>query len=228
MVDEKKGNDGTGLERIIARIEQDSQRKIASMDKAATVKIDEMKAHSTKELTARLTALDEEHEKGLEKERNKILSEARLSARRTVLSAKEEVLEEVADDVFEKLSVSGSKGYKQFLITYLTKAKKMVGEGGKVKCREQDALDMKLAVSKSGISATLDFGLSRDEAGFLAFSKDGSSFVDMRLETVLDAAFKESRKEMLEVLFSDKGRDDSAVNKAGEGVASMENKNTEG
>ncbi len=69
--------------------------------------------------------------------------------------------------------------------------------------QETSTLDMKLAISRSGIGAKVEYGLSREEPGFLAYSKDGSSFVDMRLNSVLERAFKEVRKEMLDALFSE-------------------------
>ncbi len=126
-----------GMERIIARIQKDSQRKITSMDKVAKDKEEEMRKNASTALDARIAALEGEHRKELEKERNRLLSEARLSARRKVLSAKEELLEEIEDQVFDELSVSGSEGYKKYLIKYLTTAKEMIGTGGLVKCRRR-------------------------------------------------------------------------------------------
>ena len=142
---------------------------------------------------AKLLAQREQQAKGAaERARIQALARAELESKKIVLSAQKELLDQVYAAVLDKLArLAESEG----LVQSLLRAHEEEWRNGKVYCNARDADRVRLIVGKN-------FGSTIDCVGGVVIdSADGSRRIDLRFETILADIWRDSIKEVAEVLW---------------------------
>ncbi len=192
------------LENITERIKKDAsnvvQKRIKEAEKEAEVLLDRAK----KDLAREKAALELETGKAMKIQGSRAISEAKLEARKALLSAKEEVISSAFEMANERLANLGSKETESYLTNAIKNAVGILGSDVEVLCNSKDSklvskivssIDNKISVSSEGIEYI---------GGAVIRAKDGSSQIDATLEGVLARIKNELRKEVAEILFKGK------------------------
>lgn len=189
------------LEDMIKALEEESKQEreeiIDRAKKSAKRILDEAKEEAKRlkqEEVSRVTA-------GLEGEQAKLLNTARLSVKKDVIKAKEEVIQEVFKEVETRLEkLRESADYQKIFETLTREA--LEGIKGKVKI-EVDKKDLSIAktvLEKQGLDFTLEPSPT-SMMGLQVTTEDGRITVTNTFDSRLDKARQFLKSELTSVLF---------------------------
>lgn len=192
------------IENITERIKKDAsnavQKRIKEAEKEAEVLLDKAKTAIAREKAT----MELETGKAIKIQRSRAISEAKLEARKALLSAKEEVITSAFEMANRRLADLGSKETETYLTNAIKNAVDLLGSDVEVLCNSKDSklvsrivssIDKNISVSSEGIEYI---------GGAVIRAKDGSAQIDATLEGVLARIKNELRKEVAEILFKGK------------------------
>lgn len=135
--------------------------------------------------------------------RNRILSEAKMAARRKILIAREEIIQECFDQAAEQLKGLSDKAYDEFMGTCI-KAGAAAIEGDII-VGSPDGDTVKRVTSILGLKKNVELEIREEKGlgGIIVRSKDGKVAVDYTFEGLLDRMRAELRTEAAKLLFSE-------------------------
>src|SRR2546426_4383597 len=181
-----------GLETVIedvlarGRSEAEEIRRATSTERERT--LHDARAEGAKLLDAR----EREARQAAERARVQALARAELESKRIVLSAQKELLDQVYAAVLEKLSRFADSGA---VLRSLLQSHPAEWRNGKAYCNEKDA-DTVRSIVGPNFGGTIDC-----VGGVVIDSADGSHRTDLLFETLLADVWRDSIREVAEVLW---------------------------
>lgn len=181
-----------GLETVIEDVLSRGRSEAEEIRRATMAERERILQDARAEGAKLLAQREQEGKQAAERARVQSLARAELESKKIVLSAQKELLDQVYAAVLEKL---GRLAENEGLIRSLLQAHETEWRNGKVYCNARDADAVRSIVGKS-------FGGTIDGVGGVVIdSADGSRRIDLRFETILADLWRDSIKEVAEVLW---------------------------
>lgn len=172
---------------------------------------EEKKKKKMSELREMMEARWERRKKELEQKinaeisviRGRILSDAKMKAKMSILEAREEVLNEVKRIVIEKLENIPKQKYATYIAKTLKEASTIIGMNVTIKCSAKDLNVVKqissvlLPNSKVEVSDRIKYG------GIIITSLDEKMIMDRTFDSLLESRWPEFRKIASKILFEE-------------------------
>jgi V/A-type H+-transporting ATPase subunit E len=195
------------VEKIIQRIEEDSRAEVEGILREARDKAEKIKAEAEKKAKGIEDEIIGKGKREAEQEKQRIIANARLRARKMKLDAKEEVIRAALEEAEKKLKkVSTSKDYPKVLENLIEEAAISIGEKEvKIFVRKEDARILTAdLLEKLSKEAKCKISLSSQTintcGGVIARTNDGRVEVDNTLETRMERMREDLRSQVAEVL----------------------------
>ncbi|NLV26245.1 MAG: V-type ATP synthase subunit E [Methanomicrobiales archaeon] len=189
-----------GLEAVIAEIKEKGRNTSETILKEAeTKKVEILNIAQQKSEAIKVAAQDE-----VEKFSSHIISQeeaaGHLAVKREFLNKQKELMDEVYQEVLQKISDMPESFHQESISSLLTKAKAEINEG-KVSCCARDEKALQAVLTKSEFSE-FSFGQIIDiDGGIIVESEDGNLQVDFSYRTFLSQVWESGLKEASDTLF---------------------------
>ena len=181
-----------GLETVVEDVLGRGRAEVEEIRRAALAERDRILQDARAEGAKLLEIREQEARQAAERLRVQALARAELESKKIVLSAEKELLDEVYRKVLERLSVlEGGDAILQSLL----KAHAADWKTGKVYCNAKDAKAVRATVGSS-FAETIDC-----VGGIVIESGDGTHRIDLLYETLLADVWRDSIREVAEVLW---------------------------
>jgi len=181
-----------GLESVIEEILARGRAEADAIRKSADAEHQRLLEEARGEGAKLLVAREQEAKVAAERARIQDLARAELESKRTVLAAQKEVLDEVYAAALQKLSTLPDRdGILRALLT----ANASEWRTGKVYASPRDA-DSVRAIVGPNFAGTID-----SVGGVVIESADGSRKTDLRFETLFAEVWRDSIREVAEILW---------------------------
>jgi V/A-type H+-transporting ATPase subunit E len=185
------------IENIIKKIESETVAEINNILNDAKAKASELQKEANAMLAEELNQIQNEGKKRITIMRNIHLSEARRMARRTILSAKEELITQCFNQAKDRLSALSGEEYRNVMVQLINNSLPLIGNKGKVRLtREEDK-----AILSSYPNLSISSGLASGFGGLILESDDGSVVVDNTFNAILERKKEDVRTEVASILF---------------------------
>lgn len=199
------------VQKIVAKIKEDSSKKIASVKEKGIVEADEVikKAEEeAKSITERILA---KGKREAEMEEQRIIANAKHSSRKEILEAKEEILKSAFSQAEkELLKFSSSPEYKGVLLKLIQSTVESVGGGNvEVLVRKEDQAvidnkalaDIARNVKDADTKITLSKDTTRTIGGVFVRSTDGKYSANNTFENRMERMRSELRAKVAGIIF---------------------------
>jgi len=183
---------GMGLESVVEDVLGRGRSEVEEIRHAALAERDRILQNARAEGAKLLEIREQEARQAAGRLRVQALARAELEGKKIVLSAEKELLDEVYTKVLEKLVVLEDGAA---ILQSLLKANAGDWRTGKVYCNEKDANAVRAVVGTS-FGGTIDC-----VGGIVIESGDGTHRIDLRYETLLADLWRDSIREVAEVLW---------------------------
>lgn len=189
-----------GLEAVIAEIKEKGRNTSETILKEAeTKKVEILNIAQQKSETIKVAAQDE-----VEKFSSHIISQeeaaGHLAVKREFLNKQKELMDEMYQEVLQKISDMPESFHQESISSLLKKAKEEIKKG-KVSCCIRDEQALKAVLAKSEFSE-FSFGQIIDiDGGIIVESEDGNLQVDFSYRTFLSQIWESGLKEASDTLF---------------------------
>ena len=181
-----------GLETVIEDVLSRGRSEAEEIRRATMAERERILQDARAEGAKLLAQREQEAKLAVERARVQALARAELESKKIVLSAQKELLDAVYAAVLDKLShLAESEG----LVRSLLHAHEEEWRNGKVYCNVRDADAVRSIVGKN-FGGTIEC-----IGGVVIDSADGSRRIDLRFETILADVWRDSIKEVAEVLW---------------------------
>lgn len=181
-----------GLESVVEDVLGRGRSEVEEIRRAAFAERDRILQNAGAEGAKLLEIREQEARQAAERLRVQALARAELESKKIVLSAEKELLDDVYAKVLKRLAVLEDGGT---ILQSLLKAHAGDWRTGKVYCNEKDAHAVRSVVGTS-------FGGRIDCVGGIVIeSDDGTHRIDLRYETLLADVWRDSIREVAEVLW---------------------------
>lgn len=187
------------IDKIIQKIEAETAAEVKEILTNAQKTANEIKKGASKELAVKLKNIKVQGEKRVTIMRNIHLSEARRMTRRSILGAKEELIQKSFDEAKNKLRSLTGEQYRQVLLRLVKESLPLVGtKAVATVTREEDK-----AVVSSVPNITVKPKLAQGLGGLIIESADGKIVVDNTFDAILERQIEEIRTEVANLLYPD-------------------------
>jgi len=183
---------GMGLESVVEDVLGRGRSEVEEIRHAALAERDRILQNARAEGAKLLEIREQEARQAAGRLRVQALARAELEGKKIVLSAEKELLDEVYTKVLEKLAVLEDGAA---ILQSLLKANGGDWRTGQVYCNEKDANAVRAVVGTS-FGGTIDC-----VGGIVIESGDGTHRIDLRYETLLADVWRDSIREVAEVLW---------------------------
>lgn len=185
------------IEKIIQKIDAETATEVNEILKDAKKSALEIKREASKELSEKLSQIKDQGEKRITIMRNIYLSEARRMTRRSILGAKEELIQKCFDEAKNQLQGLSGDQYRQVLLRLVKNSITLVGDKAVATVtREEDR-----ATLSSYPNITVKPELAPGLGGLIIESADGKIVVDNTFEAILERQIEEIRTEVANLLY---------------------------
>ena len=185
------------IEKIIQKIEAETNAEVKDIIDEARRTASGLKKDADKELAQKLKQLKDQGEKRITIMRNIHLSEARRKTRRSVLSAKEELIEKCFNEAKERLrNLSGDK-YRSIMTNLVKESLALVGDSAVATLTRAEDKSILSVYPKINVKSELHKGLG----GLIMESADGKIVVDNTFDAILERQMEEIRTEVANILY---------------------------
>jgi len=181
-----------GLESVIEDVLNQGRSEVEEIRRATVAERERILRDARAEGAKLLEVREREATQAAERARVQALARAELESKKIVLSAQKELLDEVYSTVLGKLSRLAEAGG---VLRGLLQAHEAEWRKGKVYCKEKDAATVR-AVVGANFGGTIDC-----VGGIVIESADGTHRIDLRFETLLADVWRDSIREVAEVLW---------------------------
>jgi len=181
-----------GLERVVEEILSRGSGEAEEIRRATLAEREKILQESRAEGAKLLERREQEGKVAAERVRVQALARAELESKKIVLSAQKELLDEVYAKVLDRL---GRMEESRDWLRALLQANAAEWRNGKVYCSSRDAETVRSIVG-ANFGGTIDC-----VGGVLIESADGSHRTDLRFETLLADVWRDSIREVAEVLW---------------------------
>ncbi|MFW6375771.1 MAG: V-type ATP synthase subunit E [Thermoplasmatota archaeon] len=189
------------VEKIIERIEKDAQRKVDNILAREEEKAEELKEEIEREKERRLDEIRKKKEREIKTLKNRILSQAKLEARKKKLNVREEMMEKVFENAKNELGDTDPSEYKDYLKNAVEKSTDVLGEDITIYCNEKSESIVRDIVENINPSVELENSL--DSIGGIKASSEKGAEIDLTFEANMKRIKKDLRKEISDILFAE-------------------------
>ncbi len=191
-----------GLERITKRIEAEAKKEIDSILEAGRAEVSEIEAGWRARIEAETRELDARSEKAAAEHEERLRSAAQMDARKTILAAKQELVEEAYALALDKLCGLKGEAKIKLLSELLLRASTTGSEEAVFSAGDKD--DAVKAVEMSNAASGKKLTVAKDTApirgGFIL--RDKNVEVNCAFETLVRLQKADTAGEIAKILFS--------------------------
>jgi V/A-type H+-transporting ATPase subunit E len=195
------------LENITQRIKKDASQKAQKKINEAKKEAKEILERAQKELDREKKTLELETDKIIKIQRSRAISEGKLEGRKMMLNAKEEIITNAFTLANQRLAELDQAQKEGYLGSAIKSAVSELGSDVTAFCNQKDKalvtkvakqVDSKIKVSSEGIEYI---------GGVVVRANDGSAQIDATFEGLLNRMRNDLRREIAEILFTQKQAD---------------------
>lgn len=183
-------------EKIIEHIQKDAEKERKQVLKEAKQQADEIIAHAKKEAKAQANRILDEGKTQAENTKKILLSQAHQEAKRKILQAKENIIDECFTKAHHNLSILDEKRYRAIVKKRFIEGKQKLGDHSKVFVSR--ANDRQLA-KELGLHVE---GTIEKTGGVVLQSADGNIILDYTFDGILKREKDKLRVKVGRLLFS--------------------------
>jgi V/A-type H+-transporting ATPase subunit E len=191
------------LDDILRKIESDAKRDAEALADEGRSEAEGVLAAARERADAERAKLEARAAQRADEERNRIVTLAKLAARRDLLTEKQRLIERVFDETHKRLAAMPAEEYRRFikaaLISSVETGDEEVVVGEDETRIDQSFLDTVSREVGGGAKLTLSSERRRIDGGFIL--KRGKTETNSTLETVIRAAREEHESEVAAILF---------------------------
>ncbi|MBN2407679.1 MAG: V-type ATP synthase subunit E [Elusimicrobia bacterium] len=170
------------LEEILSSIEAKAAEEVNEINKAADSEIEGLKKEFGKRKTAHIESMKKKFEREGELKKRQIITEYRLTARREVLDIKQKLMDEVFNELLDRLRGLEKTRYADFMERLLGEA--VSGGDVDIVPAEKESIFSKSYIDKlnkkNGWKLNLGKKTTRIEDGFILKEANSETVVDFR------------------------------------------------
>jgi len=191
------------LDDILRKIESDAKQDASALVDEGRREADAVLAAARARAEAERARLESIAAQRADEERNRIVTLAKLSARRDLLAEKQRLIERVFDETHKRLAAMPADAYRQFIKSALLSSVETGDEevviGGDESRIDQAFLDDVSRAIGGGAKLVLSSERRRIDGGFIL--KRGKTETNSTLATIIRAAREEYESEVAAILF---------------------------
>jgi len=191
------------LDDILRKIESDAKQDASALADEGRREADAVLAAARARAEAERARLESIAAQRADEERNRIVTLAKLSARRDLLAEKQRLIERVFDETHKRLAAMPADAYRQFIKSALLSSVETGDEEvviGEDESRiDQAFLDDVSRAIRGGAKLMLSSERRRIDGGFIL--KRGKTETNSTLATIIRAAREEYESEVAAILF---------------------------
>jgi len=191
------------LDDILRKIESDAKQDASALVDDGRREADAVLAAARARAEAERARLESIAAQRADEERNRIVTLAKLSARRDLLAEKQRLIERVFDETHKRLAAMPADAYRQFIKSALLSSVETGDEEvviGEDESRiDQAFLDDVSRAIRGGAKLVLSSERRRIDGGFIL--KRGKTETNSTLATIIRAAREEYESEVAAILF---------------------------
>ncbi len=194
------------VEKIVKKINEDAEAEASKILQDARAQAEEVKKEAEAEADEIYKEIISRYEREAEQEKQRIVANAKLKARKAVLDAREEVIKAAFAEAERKLKELPKKEYKEILEKLILEAVEAIGGDEVVLTRKEDSRTISSTLLKK-LSEETGFEITKAKehitaiGGVVVRSSDGKIEVDNTFETRLERFKDDLRRDVAEVLF---------------------------
>jgi V/A-type H+-transporting ATPase subunit E len=189
------------IEKIIQKINAETAAEINKILTEARAIAADLKKKGDMETASQLEHVRDQGNKRLTIMRNIHLSEARRVTRRSILGAKEELIQESFKRAKEQLQSLTGEQYKNIMNQLIKDSMALVGDKGVATVtREEDK-----AIVSANPGITVKPELTTGIGGLMIASPDGKIVVDNTFDAILERKKEDIRTEVANILYPEEG-----------------------
>jgi V/A-type H+-transporting ATPase subunit E len=185
------------IENIIKKIEEETLAEVNKILKEANTSAKSLQTEANKTLSEKLNQIKNEGDKKITIMRNIHLSEARRIARRNILRAKEDLIDECFHQASDKLKDLTGEEYRNVMVQLINDSMPLINNKGfATLTREEDRIILSQFPNLK-VKGQIIPGLG----GLLLESEDGKIVVDNTFDAILERRKEDIRTEVANILF---------------------------
>ena len=189
------------IEKIIQKINAETAAEINKILTEARTIAAELKKKGEMEAASQLEQVRDQGNKRITIMRNIHLSEARRVTRRSILGAKEELIQESFTRAKEQLKSLTGEQYRGIMNQLIKDSLALVGNKGIARVTREE--DKAIVSANPGITVMPE--LAPGIGGFILVSPDGKIFVDNTFDAILERKKEDIRTEVANILYPEEG-----------------------
>ena len=190
-----------GLEEVEADIRKRIEAQVSSILAEAEKDAEQIISKGKGQVSGLKKTREEEISKISSEHRNREIAQARMNARKEILDAKKEAIENLFARIEEKLTGLSAADKKEILTALVEKAKHNLADAKHVYSNKEDKKEVSAIASKHGLAYAGTIGC---RGGLVVENKDKEVRLDFTYETLLADFRKEAMKELATQLFGGK------------------------
>ena len=191
------------IENIIRKIDDETKAEVGNILAEVKNEAKEIKLEAQKRIRADLKSAQEQGEKRITIMRNIHLSEARRTARKTTLSAKEELIDQCFTQAKERLKTMKGEEYRSVLTRLIKESLPHIGDKGLVTLTRDEDKSIINSFPNLKVKPELAPGLG----GLIIESADGRIIVDNTFDAILERNKDDIRTEVATILYPEEKKD---------------------
>lgn len=185
------------IENIIRKIQSETSAEVTKIINDAQQQAKELVAEANKSFTEKQAQIESQGKKRVTIIRNIHLSEARRTARRTELSAKEEIINQCFQQASEKLRALTGVEYKKVMDRLISESMELIGDKGVVTLTREEDKTILSSYPNLKIKDSIVPGLG----GLIIESADGKIIVDNTFNAIVERKKEDIRTEVANILY---------------------------
>ncbi len=186
------------VENIIAKINEDVERKLSEVELEIEKKIKRIREEELSRWQRERERIEHDGIREIESLRSLIISRAHLDGKRELLKAREEIMNKVVENM--KRNARSAKKYGEFLKKAIVGSKEVFGEDFVVVCIPEDKAVVDVLVKKVAPKAKVVLGEVK-HGGIIAKSSTGEKSIDYSVDAMVNRRMNEIRRMIVSKLF---------------------------
>lgn len=189
------------VKKIIEKIEGVTQNKVDNIIHRGKKEAEKAKQEIEEEKQRRLEELEKEKEREIKTMENRIISQAKLEAKKTKLNVREKMIEDIFKEAKDDLSSKDPEEYRDYLEESIHEVLEVLDGEITLRCdpKSEELVNELVRHRDSRIQVEPDL----ETIGGLKASSEKGSTMDLTFEANLESEKKELRKEISEILFTE-------------------------
>ena len=191
------------LAAIIDKIKESGEKEAQMLVGKGAFEAEKLRKESQHAIDREKEAISKEKRREIDVAQKRVLSEAKLTARKMELDAREAEMKAVFDEALKRMAAFTPDKYTAYLVKGLQGAIPSLGTEMKLECLAKDKELAASAASRAGVKAAVSATLTGVTGGLVAYSKNLENRMDLTFENTLALKEESLRKEVSKILFGE-------------------------